>query len=220
MDFTRQVSATLWHSHQQPNPLQIHAEPARPTRLNRPALLALGLVVVAAGARAAARHTPPSVAREDWPAYYGSPGNDHYSALNQIATSNVSNLKEVWRFDTHESGGLETTPLVIGRTLYALTPSQHVIALEAATGKRLWTFDSGIPATGPNRGLTYWQSGNERRLFAGIMNRLYALDPATGKPIETFGQHGFIDLQIASRCATHSIEKGFDPALLGRLLDQ
>ena len=41
----------------------------------------------------------------------------------------------------------------------------------------------------------YWSSGAERRVFAGIDQYLYALDAATGKPIETFGDHGRIDLR-------------------------
>lgn len=147
------------------------------------------------------------VSQHDWSTYYGSPGNDHYSALKQITAKNIGALREVWRFDTKEAGGLETTPLVIGKTIYALTPSQHVIALDGVTGKQIWSFDSGVAATGPNRGLTYWQMGRERRLFAGIMNRLYALDPDTGKPIESFGGKGYIDLRegLGREAAAQSI---------------
>lgn len=131
----------------------------------------------------------------DWDNYYGSSGNDHASDLAQINRGNVSKLKEVWRFDTHESGGLETTPLIVDGVVYAMTPSQKVIALDGRNGKLLWTFDSKIKATAPNRGLSFWRSGNEQRLFAGIMNFLYALDPRTGQPIASFGEAGRIDLR-------------------------
>jgi quinoprotein glucose dehydrogenase len=127
---------------------------------------------------------------KDWPVYGGQLANDHYSALTQINRGNVSKLKVAWTFDTAEQGGMQTSPLVLGGVLYALTPTQRVIALDAATGKLLWTFDSGIKGTQPDRGLSWWTDGSQNRLFAGVMNFLYALDPATGKPIATFGESG------------------------------
>jgi glucose dehydrogenase len=132
---------------------------------------------------------------KDWPVYGGQLANDHYSALTQINRGNVSKLKVAWTFDTAEQGGMQTSPLVLGGVLYALTPTQRVIALDAATGKLLWTFDSGIKGTQPDRGLSWWTDGSQNRLFAGVMNFLYALDPATGKPIATFGESGRIDLR-------------------------
>ena len=132
---------------------------------------------------------------KDWPVYGGQLANDHYSSLTQINRGNVSKLKVAWTFDTAEQGGMQTSPLVLGGILYALTPTQRVIALDAATGKLLWTFDSGIKGTQPDRGLSWWTDGSESRLFAGVMNFLYALDPATGKPIATFGESGRIDLR-------------------------
>src|SRR6185437_8645923 len=135
------------------------------------------------------------LAGKDWAVYYGSAGNNHASDLTQINRGNISRLKEAWRFDTGETGGLETTPLIVQGVLYALTPSQKVIALDGRTGKLIWTFDSGVKGTGPDRGLTFWRSGSEQRLFAGVMNFLYALDPATGRPIASFGQEGRVDLR-------------------------
>ncbi|HEY6413586.1 MAG TPA: c-type cytochrome [Edaphobacter sp.] len=143
----------------------------------------------------------------DWPSIGGNPGNSHYSSLKQINRTNVARLQPAWKFDTGEPGGLETTPIVIDGVLYAITPKQKIIALEASTGKLLWKFDSGINGTGPDRGLTYWTDGKEKRLLAGIMNFVYALDPATGKPIPTFGKNGRIDLRedLGRDPATQSI---------------
>jgi len=135
----------------------------------------------------------------DWPTYGGQPANDHYSPLSQINKSNVSKLKVAWTYDTGEDGGMETNPLVVGRVLYSYTPSQKIIALDAATGKLLWKFDSKITAEQPTRGLSYWTDGKQARLFAGIMNYLYALDPKTGKPIADFGESGRIDLRKGLR---------------------
>lgn len=131
----------------------------------------------------------------DWPIYGGESANDHYSGLAQINRANVRRLQIAWTFDTHETGGMQTSPLIVGRVMFGYTPTQKVIALDATSGRLLWTFDSGVKGTQPARGLTYWSDGGESRLFAGVMNFLYALDPATGKPIPTFGEAGRVDLR-------------------------
>lgn len=139
--------------------------------------------------------TQKSQADVDWPVYDGHLTGDHYSRLSQINRSNVARLKLAWRFDTEEKGNLETNPLIVGRVLYAFTPLLKVIALDGATGKLIWEFDSGIHGTQPSRGVTYWTDGKQSRIFAGIMNYLYALDAATGKPVPGFGENGRIDLR-------------------------
>lgn len=133
----------------------------------------------------------------DWAFYGGSPSGEHYSSLTQINRSNVKNLQVAWTFDTGEEGGLETSPLIIDGVLYGITPTQRIFALNAATGRLLWRFDSGILGTQPDRGLAYWSdpNGNDKRILAGIMNYVYELDAATGKPIPSFGQDGRIDLR-------------------------
>lgn len=130
-----------------------------------------------------------------WPVYGGQAANQHYSSLTQINRKNVSKLKVAWTYDTDEEGGIETSPLIVGHTLYAYTPSQKVIALDAVTGKLLWKFDSSVKAEQPARGVSYWTDGKEDRIFAGVMNYLYALDASTGKPISSFGENGRIDLR-------------------------
>jgi glucose dehydrogenase len=131
----------------------------------------------------------------DWPAYNGGVDGDHYSKLAQINRTNVHKLQPAWRYDTGESGQLQTNPLIVGRTLFGYTPTQKVIALDAATGKLKWKFDSGVGGTQPARGFEYWTNGKEKRLFAGVMNFLYCLDAETGQPIASFGEDGRIDLR-------------------------
>jgi len=133
--------------------------------------------------------------RRDWPAYGGAPANTHYSDLAQINRSNVKDLAVAWSFDTGEQGGLQTSPIIVEGVLYGITPTQKVFALDAASGKLLWKFDSGIKGTQPDRGLAYWSSARDERILVGVMNFLYALDASTGKPIATFGQEGRIDLR-------------------------
>ena len=131
----------------------------------------------------------------DWPVYGGQAAGDHYSPLTQINRQNVTRLRTAWTFDAGEEGGLETSPIIVGRVLYAYTATQKVIALDGATGKLLWKFDSGVQGRVPIRGLTYWSDGSEERIFAPVMNFLYALDAKTGKPIASFGEEGRIDLR-------------------------
>ncbi|HJZ63082.1 MAG TPA: PQQ-binding-like beta-propeller repeat protein [Candidatus Acidoferrum sp.] len=131
----------------------------------------------------------------DWPAYGGGPLNDHYSSLSQINRTNVSSLQVVWSFDAGEEGGLQASPIVVDGVLYGLTPTQRVIALEAATGKLLWKFDSAVIGTQPDRGLAYWSDGKSARILVGVMNFVYALDSVTGKPVPSFGRGGRIDLR-------------------------
>jgi len=182
------------------------------------ALAALGLAPALAQTNPALRAAHHGGQR-DWPVCGGDSEDRRYSSLTQINRSNVSRLRVAWTYDTgEEGGGLQTSPIIVNGVLYAYTPSQKVIALDAATGKLLWKFDSGIGGTEPARGLAYWRdrSGDSSdkgegnggdsgahgkgvdkagRILAGIMNYVYALDAATGKPITSFGSNGRIDLR-------------------------
>ncbi|WP_117301549.1 pyrroloquinoline quinone-dependent dehydrogenase [Paracidobacterium acidisoli] len=140
-----------------------------------------------------ARASRPST--EDWQVYDGNPEQNHYSSLTQINRSNVNKLVVAWKYDTGQRGGLETNPIIVDGVMWARTPNQGVIALNAATGKLIWQFDSGVMARGPVRGVAYWTDGRESRIFAGVRNYLYALDAKTGKAISTFGENGRIDLR-------------------------
>src|SRR6516162_4947087 len=71
---------------------------------------------------------------QDWPVWNGSPANLHYSSLSQINRSNVKQLRLAWSYDTGEKGGMQTSPLVVGRILYGISPTQKVFALEASDG--------------------------------------------------------------------------------------
>ena len=133
--------------------------------------------------------------QQDWPAYGGAPENDHYSGLSQISRDNVRTLSLAWSFDTAEEGGLQTSPLIVAGVLYGITPTQRIFALDAATGRLLWKFDSGFKGKQPNRGLAYWSDEKGGRILVGIMNFVYALDAASGKAIPGFGTEGRIDLR-------------------------
>jgi quinoprotein glucose dehydrogenase len=137
-------------------------------------------------------------AQQDWPAYGGHDGT-HYSTLSQINRDNVKNLVVAWKYDTGEKGGIEANPLIVGKVLYATTPGRSVVALDAATGKLLWKFQSDLEGRVLTRGVSYWSDGHQSRIFAGARNYLYALDAATGKVIPGFGEQGRIDLRKGLR---------------------
>ena len=140
----------------------------------------------------------PVYGQQDWPGY-GGPDGTHYSSLAQINRDNVKNLKVAWKFDTGEDGGIEANPIVVGKVLYTTTPRKGVVALDAASGKLLWKFESDLPGRVLTRGVAYWSDGHESRIFAGARNYLYALDATTGKPIPSFGENGRVDLRKGLR---------------------
>ncbi|HEV7605740.1 MAG TPA: PQQ-binding-like beta-propeller repeat protein [Steroidobacteraceae bacterium] len=153
--------------------------------MNRAALLLASMIC----ARSA------GAADVDWPSYGGDDAKTRHSSLTQINRDNVNQLALAWQFDTAAKGDTQTQPIVVGRTLYGYTPSHKAFALDAATGKQLWQFDSGLAGVGANRGLMYWTDGKDARVFAAIDNFVYALDALTGTPIGTFGNGGRIDLR-------------------------
>ena len=162
-------------------------------------MLGLAFSIYTGWSQVAGKPTSGAGASAGWPVYGGQSTNQHYSSLTQINRSNVNKLKVAWTYDTGEEGILETNPVVVGRTLYAYTSSQKVIALDAVTGKLLWKFDAGIKAEHWARGVSYWTDGQNSRVFAGVMNYLYALDPTTGKPVPSFGENGKLDLRKSLR---------------------
>src|SRR5262245_12548079 len=65
---------------------------------------------------------------EEWSVYRGHASGDLYSALTQITTDNVAQLREAWRVTWQEPGNSETNPLIVGRTLFGYTPSLNIVA--------------------------------------------------------------------------------------------
>jgi len=143
-------------------------------------------------------------------AYYGqNPGGTRYTALAQINDRNIMRLKPCWTYRTGElkqyegngaakKAAFEATPILIGRTLYLSTPSDRVIAVDAATGKERWVYDPRVNLHDDhseisNRGVAYWSGG---RVFIGTIDgRLIAVDALTGLPADGFGRGGVVDLR-------------------------
>ncbi|HWZ30469.1 MAG TPA: PQQ-binding-like beta-propeller repeat protein [Bryobacteraceae bacterium] len=133
----------------------------------------------------------------EWPVN-GGPGNIRYSALKQINASNVTRLQVAWTYDAHDAfkdSEMQSNPIVVDGILYATTPKLRVIALNAATGREIWSFDPNQGAQSQrryrHRGVTVYKD----RVFFTHRNYLWALDRKTGKPIQPFGDDGRIDLR-------------------------
>lgn len=153
--------------------------------------------------------TPTMGAGRDWRTYLGDPGSTHYSTLDQITTANVGQLQVAWTFDAAGTpvegdassiakGDYQTNNLIVEGVLYTATPARQVIAIDAATGKERWRFDPRSEredaAGNRQRGLAYWEDGEDRRLFTSAGTWLYAIDARTGAPVRTFGDNGSIHL--------------------------
>lgn len=102
---------------------------------------------------AAAQAPVAATAAADWTAYGGTGFGQRYSALKQITPQNVDKLQKVWQYHTGDERGqpgdpkettYEVTPLKIGSRLFLCTPHQHVVALDATTGKEVWHLDPKI----------------------------------------------------------------------------
>lgn len=148
------------------------------------------------------QHVPTTFAQRVKPAapatfiYGGDAGGTRYAPLKQINRTNVQQLQIAWTFDPADgSGDTQTQPVIVDGVLYGVTAKHKIFALDAATGARRWQFDSGLAGRGPNRGVTVWGAGTERRVFAAAQHFIYALDAATGQPIASFGTNGRIDLR-------------------------
>ena len=144
-------------------------------------------------AAAAARVDEARLARADeepqnWYATNRGSGEDHYSPLDQINQDNVGSLGFAWQYDTHTTRGLEASPLVIDGVLYTSGNWGKVYALDAKTGKELWTYDPRVPGEWGrrpccdivNRGVAAWKG----RIYVGSLDGfLIALDAGTGREI-------------------------------------
>ena len=152
-----------------------------------------------------------------WNSFHGQLNAQKYSPLDQINTGNVDKLEKVWEVHTGDvadgSGDKpatvwSATPIFANDTLYIGTPFYRILALDPATGKEKWSFDtkSTLKAlTQPalkNRGVAYWQAEKpvagepcQKIVYIGTMDaRLFAVDADSGKACDGFADHGVLDV--------------------------
>ena len=141
---------------------------------------------------------------DSWTDYGGTPDKIHYSKLRQIDTGNVTALRQAWVYhcgDADSNSQIQVNPIIIGHTLYGVSPRLKLFALDAVTGKLRWSYDPARYARVGNwsmnvcRGVAYYNGGNDdQRLFYGAGSALYCIDAITGKLVAGFGDSGRIDL--------------------------
>jgi quinoprotein glucose dehydrogenase len=151
-----------------------------------------------------------------WPNYGNDPGGSRYSPLKQIDRSNVTTLRVTWTYRTgalnaenelNHKAAFEATPILVGSKLFLSTPYDHVIALNPQSGEKLWEFDPRLElpygaSEVTSRGVSAWHDPSATpgqpcalRIFVGTLDaRLIAVDGATGKMCNDFGDDGEIDL--------------------------
>ena len=158
----------------------------------------------------------------EWPTYAGDLGGTKYSALDQIDAANFNDLEIAWRWASADGAldldalreihsdlsilNMRVTPLMVGGTVYVVTPLRLSAAIDAGTGEVRWVHDPDVirstkhSINGPgysSRGLAYWadENGNDERLFYGTPDGyLLAIDAKTGLAVRSFGQNGRVDL--------------------------
>jgi quinohemoprotein ethanol dehydrogenase len=124
----------------------------------------------------------------DWPTIGLDYAETRFSKLNQINADNVKKLGLVWSYPLESSRGVEATPVVVDGIMYQTASWSVVHAIDARTGKQLWTFDPKVDREKGykgccdvvNRGVALWKG----KVFVGAYDgRLFALDAATGKVV-------------------------------------
>ncbi|MFM5922997.1 MAG: PQQ-dependent dehydrogenase, methanol/ethanol family [Novosphingobium sp.] len=122
----------------------------------------------------------------EWLTYGGSYDEQRFSRLSGITPGNVGTLGVAWSYEFPTSQGVEATPIVVDGTMFVTGAWSVVAALDARTGKPLWTYDPKVPreqlargcCDAVNRGVAVYAG----RVFVGTYDgRLEALDAKTGK---------------------------------------
>lgn len=138
----------------------------------------------------------------DWPRSHGNNFSTRFSGLEQINLSNIKNLKLAWKYSSNYKNisGKEYQANSIFYNNLIITPDigNRIIALDASNGNLIWSFkvNSGIVA---KRGLVVLKNniGNSHSLFfTNNRDKLFALNPDTGKLIKSFGNNGVVKIGI------------------------
>ncbi len=128
----------------------------------------------------------PNLASKEWPSFGGDFSNQRLSPLTQINQNNVKNLQLAWQFKSGVVASFQATPIVTNGVMYLALPFNHVVALDAKTGKELWRYQHVRRANwkmccGPaNRGVAV----SDGKVFIGTVDaRLIALDAKSGAKV-------------------------------------
>ncbi len=121
---------------------------------------------------------------QDWPSYGRLLDNQRYSPLSQINRHNVNKLTLAWQHQNGVKASFQATPIVQNGIMYVSLPFNHVVALDAVTGKEIWRYkherkkDWNMCCGPANRGVAV----SDGKVFIGTVDaRLIALDAHNGK---------------------------------------
>lgn len=136
---------------------------------------------------------------KDWPVHGFDYAETRFSPLSQVSDKNVNDLGLAWSYDLQSSRGIEATPLIVDGVMYVTASWSVVHALDAKTGKNLWTFDPKVPREKGyeaccdvvNRGVALYE-GNV--YVAALDGRLVAIDAKTGQ--KTWEKNTLIDNEV------------------------
>jgi len=125
---------------------------------------------------------------KDWPTIGLDYAETRFSKLNQINAGNVKDLGLVWSYNLESSRGVEATPVVVDGIMYQTASWSLVHAIDARSGKKLWSFDPGVDRSKGykgccdvvNRGVAVYKG---KVFVAAYDGRLIALDAATGQKV-------------------------------------
>ncbi len=151
---------------------------------------------------------------EEWAYFNHDLNNTKFSLLDQINTNNVSGLKEVWTYeDSIENGsGLFFNPIVVRGKMIVILPSNHLAALNPATGKCLWQFKpDSSNVYNWSRSINYYKAKNELEdlVYFIFGSTLYCLHAVDGTLVESFGELGKVDFYTGLEFDTTKSDKIF-----------
>jgi quinoprotein glucose dehydrogenase len=142
-----------------------------------------------------------------WSIYKADAESSSYSPLTQVNKENVHQLQLAWTFRMNDAlenarrGSSECNPIIIDGVMYATSARHRLYAIHASNGQPLWSFDpfNGGEGGGVNRGVTYWEKGDDKRILFTAGDNLFAVNARTGKPVSTFGKEGKVSMNIGLR---------------------
>ena len=82
---------------------------------------------------------------DNWVTYGKNYAEDRFSPLKEINIENVNRLGLAWSLNLETTRGIEATPLVMDGIMFVSGPWSKVFAIDARTGKLLWTYDPKVP---------------------------------------------------------------------------
>src|SRR5579862_5388872 len=103
----------------------------------------------------------------NWLMYSHNYSSWRFSSLDQINVQTVKNLHVKWIFQGRHVEKFETTPLVANGIMYLTRPENAIYALDATTGRQLWSYEYRNPAR------TYNCCGKVNRGLAMLGNTLF-----------------------------------------------